>query len=62
LERYRVTLRNSDAVVNAETSVPRVDFAAAELEPFAGSPVEIAVEQVGDLAVSRPAFLTVSLS
>lgn len=60
-ELYRVTVRSAAGSIQRETSTPRIDFAAAELAPFAGGEVEIAVAQVGDLAVSRPAILTVTI-
>lgn len=61
-EIYRVTLQGSAGSLERETSVPSVDFTAADLAIFAGSEVEIAVAQVGDLAISRPTVLTITIT
>ncbi|MDQ3525344.1 MAG: hypothetical protein M3451_09860 [Chloroflexota bacterium] len=61
-ERYRTTLSNGSAVLQAESMAPGVDFGPGDLASLGSGPIDIAVVQIGDLGVSRAATLTISNS
>jgi len=60
-ETYRVTLTGAAAAIQVESSNADVDFPAAQVAALGAGEVEITVEQVGDLAVSRPATLSITI-
>lgn len=61
-ELYRVTLQGSGSSIELETVSPEVEISAAELDQLGAGTINIAVVQVGDFAVSRPATLTISMN
>lgn len=60
-ELYRVTVSGPNASLNLETGEPNVQWTAQQLSPLGGGVVRIAVVQVGDLAVSRPQSLSITI-
>lgn len=62
MERYRISLQGSTILLEQETSVPEAQFSAQEVVALGGGTADLSVVQVGDLGVSRAAFLTINLS
>jgi len=60
-ERYRVIFEGSSGLIQVESDFPQVILAAAEVAAL-GDTADISVVQVGDLAVSRPATVTINIS
>jgi hypothetical protein len=61
-ELYRATLVGSEAAAERTVSEPRVEFTPAELASVGLGQAQLSVVQVGDLAASRPAILSVTIS
>jgi hypothetical protein len=59
-ELYRLRIVGTAAAIEAESTLPEAEFSAAEIADLGAGPVGLSVVQVGDLAVSRPATLTIS--
>jgi hypothetical protein len=60
--RYRVKLRSPARAIEQETDSPEATFSAGEVSALGDGALTINVVQVGDLAVSRPAELTLQFS
>jgi hypothetical protein len=60
-ELYRVTLTGPAGEIQVETSIPQVELAAADIAALGSGDGQIAVVQVGDLAVSRAASVSITL-
>jgi len=58
VELYRVTVKRAAGALTVETTANTAEFAAGEVGALGPGNLEISVIQVGDLAVSRPAQLT----
>lgn len=59
-ERYRLRLQGGTSALEVETTVPEASFTAADVASVGSGPVTLSVAQVGDLAVSRAAILSIS--
>jgi hypothetical protein len=59
-ELYRTTLTGPAAMTQVETAEPELEVPADQLAPLGAGEIKIAVEQVGDLAVSRPAISSIT--
>lgn len=59
-ELYRITLEAGSLAIETETVVPQVTFTAAQLAGLGQGPFTLSVAQVGELALSRPATITIS--
>jgi hypothetical protein len=60
IELYRVTLTGPAAAIQLETGKPQLDVTTDQLVRLGTGEIKIAVEQVGDLAVSRPALSSIT--
>lgn len=60
-EAYRVSVTGSAGAIEVECGEAELTIAASSLAPVGTGPASIAVRQIGDLAVSRPAQTTVIL-
>lgn len=58
-ELYRLRLQGSASLIEVDTTAPVASFTAAQVASLGGSPT-LSVQQVGDLAVSRPATLSIN--
>jgi hypothetical protein len=61
-ELYRATLAGTAAIVERTSSEPQVEFTAAEIASAGPGQAELLVVQVGDLAISRAATLSITIS
>lgn len=61
VEKYRVTVEGTAAVVEATSLIPQVVIPAAELAGIGAGAAAIEVRQLGDFAASRPAFISIIL-
>ncbi|QNM82812.1 hypothetical protein H8M03_00070 [Sphingomonas sabuli] len=61
VERYRATLRGPGGAVTVEISLPLATFNADQVAAVGAGAADIVVVQIGDLALSRPAILRVTL-
>lgn len=59
-EHYRLRLEGTVSAFEAEIGLPEASFTAAELAILGAGTITVSVVQVGDLAVSRPATLSIS--
>lgn len=59
-ELYRATLRVGEAGLERETNLPNVEFSAADLAELGPGDLKLSVVQIGELAASRPAQLTIA--
>jgi hypothetical protein len=59
-ELYRVTLAGSADVLEAETSEPELEFAEGQIAALGPGSIEISVQQVGDIAVSRAVISSIA--
>jgi hypothetical protein len=59
VERYRITVAGSASSLIVEVPEPRAQISAAKLTEVGSGELKIAVQQVGDFAVSRPTFLSI---
>jgi hypothetical protein len=60
-EDYRVTVIGSSAAIEFEVPQPQMTVAASSLANAGAGPATIEVRQIGDLAASRPAQLSLTL-
>lgn len=60
VELYRVTVKGAAGALAVETAINDATFAPGEVAALGPGNLEIGVVQVGDLAVSRPAQLTLN--
>jgi hypothetical protein len=61
-EQYQVDLTGSAGTIEFIVDQPSLTVAAADLESLGSGPATIVVRQIGDLAASRPAQLSITLS
>jgi hypothetical protein len=61
IEQYRVTITSSADAAEFLADQPSLSVPAADLAGFGAGPVTIEVRQVGDLAVSRPVQIGITL-
>ena len=61
-ELYRVTLTGPAASVERTSTEPLLDFTAEDVAAIGQGQAELWVAQVGDLAVSRPATLSITIN
>ena len=62
VELYRVTVQGAAGSLERESGSRSIDFTAADLAVLAGSEVQIRVAQIGELAVSRPTVLSLTIN
>jgi hypothetical protein len=61
-EIYRATLSGPNASIERTSSESQVEFTAAEIATLGMGVAKLSVVQVGDLAVSRPANLSITIN
>lgn len=61
-ELYRATLTGWIAAIELSSEHPRVEFTAQQVAAIGLGEAELFVVQVGDLAVSRPANLSITIN
>ena len=61
-EIYRATLSGPNASIERTSSESQVEFTAAEIATLGMGVAKLSVVQVGDLAVSRPAILSITIN
>ena len=61
-ELYRVAIDGALGRIEAETSAAAIVFTAAQLAPLGTGAATLSVQQLGDLATSRAATLSIILS
>lgn len=59
-ERYRVRIQGGTSAVEVETSAQHAAFSSADLAELGSGEVTVSVVQVGDLATSHPAAISIS--
>lgn len=61
-ELYRITVTGFGGSIERTSTEPKVEFTAAELATIGNGDADLSVVQVGDLAVSRPAILSITIN
>ena len=61
-ERYRLTVAGEAAAIDLTTDEAAALIPSSDLQALGGAAATIEVRQIGDLAASRPAQLTIDLS